>query len=125
MAASTGYGPRKELGSRWNSLCFDGDEKNDELWETKFLAHLRLLNLKSPILSEPPGEASEEFKTKLRSYESTEKFNAASSEDDSVMKVRGRDSGNMKLSCFNCGQKGHKAVECTSAKGEHRTETVV
>lgn len=58
-----------------------------------------------------------EFKTKLRSYESTEKFNAASSEDDSVMKVRGRDSWNTKLSCYICGQKGHKAVECTSATG--------
>ncbi|TWW74414.1 hypothetical protein D4764_14G0004170 [Takifugu flavidus] len=30
-----------------------------ELWETKFLAYLRLLNLKSTIRSEPPGEASE------------------------------------------------------------------
>ena len=59
VAASTGYGPRKELGSRWNRLCFDGDEKNYELWETKFLAHLRLLNLKCTILSDPPDEASE------------------------------------------------------------------
>lgn len=56
MAASTGYGPRKEFGSRWNRLCFDGDEKNYELWETKFLAHLRLLSLKKTILSEPPDE---------------------------------------------------------------------
>ncbi len=63
-----------------------------------------------------------EFKTKLRSYESTKKFNAACSEDDSVMKVRGKDSWNMKLSCFNCGQKGHKAVACTSATGEHREQ---
>ncbi|KAJ8010117.1 hypothetical protein DPEC_G00071660 [Dallia pectoralis] len=56
MANLTGYGPRKEFGSRWNRLCFDGDEKNYELWETKFLAHLRLLSLKSTILSEPPND---------------------------------------------------------------------
>lgn len=37
-----------------NRLCFDGDEKNYELWETK--CHL---NLKSIIMSEPPDEASE------------------------------------------------------------------
>lgn len=63
-----------------------------------------------------------EFKTKLRSYESTEKFSAACSEDDSVMKVKARDGWNMKLTCFNCGQKGQKAVECTSATSEHREQ---
>ncbi|XDV35982.1 hypothetical protein PO909_005836 [Leuciscus waleckii] len=63
-----------------------------------------------------------EFKTKLRSYESTEKFSAACSEEDSVMKVKARDGWNMKLTCFNCGQKGHKAVECTSATSEHREQ---
>ncbi|KAG1933834.1 hypothetical protein F2P79_020360 [Pimephales promelas] len=60
MAKSTGYGPRKEFGSRWNRLCFDGDEKNYELWETKFLAHLRQLGLKSTILSEPDDDEEEE-----------------------------------------------------------------
>lgn len=53
MAAPTGYGPRKEIGSRWNRLCFDGDEKNYELWETKFLGQLCLLGLKKTILHEP------------------------------------------------------------------------
>ncbi len=52
MAASTGYGPRREAGSRWNRLCFDGDEKNYELWETKFLGHMRLLGLKDTVISE-------------------------------------------------------------------------
>ena len=45
-ASSIGYGPR----SRWESLVFDGDERNYELWETKFLACLRLKKLKSVIL---------------------------------------------------------------------------
>lgn len=57
-----------------------------------------------------------EFKTKLRSYESTEKCAAACSTDDSVVKVRGRENFNMKLICYSCGQKGHKALECTKAR---------
>lgn len=248
MAASTGYGPRKEFGSRWNRLCFDGDERKYELWETKFLAYLRLQGLKSTILQEPDEEdegaeqdakrneevyaeliqvlddkslslvmrdaaddgrkalqilrdhyagkgkprvinlyteltslqkavnesvtdyiiraetaitalrhAEEtlsdglliamtlkglpdsfkpfsihitqsdekltfaEFKTKLRSYESTEKFSSASSGDDSVMKVKGRLGCEGKLTCYNCGQKGHKAMGCP-ATGEHREQ---
>ncbi|KAL3067505.1 hypothetical protein OYC64_017267 [Pagothenia borchgrevinki] len=58
MASLTGYGPRRDHGSRWNRLCFDGDEKNYELWETTFLGHLRLLGLKAAILEEP-GEDDE------------------------------------------------------------------
>lgn len=53
MAASTGYGPRKEFGSRWNHLCLDGDEKNFEMWVTKFIAHPHLLGLNSTVLQEP------------------------------------------------------------------------
>ena len=39
--------------SHWSRLVFDGDERNYELWETKFLAHLRLQGLKGTILKEP------------------------------------------------------------------------
>ena len=46
--ASTGYGPSRE--SRWSRLTFDGNESNYELWEAKFLAHMRLLKLKDTIL---------------------------------------------------------------------------
>ena len=46
--ASTGYGPSRE--SRWSRLIFDGNESNYELWEAKFLAHMRLLKLKDTIL---------------------------------------------------------------------------
>ncbi|XP_028310197.1 uncharacterized protein LOC114467885 [Gouania willdenowi] len=250
MATSTGYGPRKDVGGRWSRLCFDGDEKNYELWETKFLAHLRLLSLKSTIINEAPSDDEEgaeadaeknedayaeliqvlddkslslvmrdatddgrkalkilrehyagkgkprvislyteltslqkavnesvtdyviraekaitslrhagetfsddlliamilkglpeqfkpfsihitqsdekltfvEFKAKLRSYESTERFNAVDSDSDSVMKARGKESWNMKLTCYTCGQRGHKAAECTATTGERREQ---
>ena len=39
--------------TRWSRLVFDGDEKNYELWETKFLGHLRLQGLKNTILRRP------------------------------------------------------------------------
>ena len=34
-------------------MLFDGDEKNYELWETRFLAHMQLRKLKETILTEP------------------------------------------------------------------------
>lgn len=61
MAAPTGYGPRHhDVGSRWSRLCFNGDERNYELWETKFLGHLRLLGLKDTILNEPASDDEED-----------------------------------------------------------------
>lgn len=45
--------------SHWSRLCFDGDEKNYELWETKFLGHLLLQGLKDTILYEPEPPAEE------------------------------------------------------------------
>lgn len=39
--------------SRWSRLVFDGDKKIYELWETKFLGHLRLQKLKDIILTGP------------------------------------------------------------------------
>lgn len=43
----------ERINSRWSRLVFDGDEKNYELWETKFLGHLRLQKLKDTILNRP------------------------------------------------------------------------
>lgn len=56
MTAPTGYGPRRHVGNRWQRLCFDGDERNYKLWETKLLAHMRLLGLKETILKEPAAD---------------------------------------------------------------------
>lgn len=50
---ATGYGPRraKSTGGKWERLVFNGDENKYELWEVKFLGHLRMLGLKDTILS--------------------------------------------------------------------------
>ena len=51
MVTSTGYGPRRrDNGSRWSRLLFDGDETKYEIWETKFLGYLHTLGLKGTIL---------------------------------------------------------------------------
>ncbi|XP_019717215.1 uncharacterized protein LOC109510950 [Hippocampus comes] len=52
--------------SRWSRLTFNGDEKHYELWETTFLAYLRLQGLKETILSENPQfvDVDEEAKDK-------------------------------------------------------------
>ena len=51
MATSTCYGPsRRDNGSRWSRLLFDGDETKYEIWETKFLGYLHTLSLKDAIL---------------------------------------------------------------------------
>lgn len=57
---STGYGPSRE--SRWQRLTFTGDENDYELWEAKFLGHMRILKLKDTILpsDEEPNEAKNE-----------------------------------------------------------------
>lgn len=51
-----------ESSSRWARLLFSGDEKDYELWETRFLGHLRLQGLKDTILEkpEPQGDGAEE-----------------------------------------------------------------
>ena len=51
MATSTGYGPsRRDNGSRWSRLLYDGDETKYEICETKFLVYLHTLSLKDAIL---------------------------------------------------------------------------
>lgn len=50
--SATGYGPRHGgAGGRWQRLVFNGDEDNYELWEVKFLRHLKILGLKDIMLS--------------------------------------------------------------------------
>ena len=44
----TGYGPRSRL-------LFDGDERNYETWEVRFLGYLHLNGLKSTILTSASG----------------------------------------------------------------------
>ena len=48
MSTTTGYGPRT------SRPFFDGNEERYELWETKFLGHIRLQKLHATIL--PPDE---------------------------------------------------------------------
>ena len=46
---ATGYGPR-------SSLYFDGDEDKYELWEAKFLGHLRIKKLHDMTATAPDAE---------------------------------------------------------------------
>ncbi|XP_060758362.1 uncharacterized protein LOC132869011 [Neoarius graeffei] len=60
-----------------------------------------------------------EFKTKLRSFEETEKYHASS--DDNVMKAsatsrRREIATGPDIVCYNCGVKGHKARACPSER---------
>ena len=69
----TGYGPRREPVGRWQRLVFDGNEDNYELWEVKFLGHMRMLGLKDTILSaadrdEHDKEMNEECYAELIQY---------------------------------------------------------
>ncbi len=41
------------------------------------------------------------------------------------MKVKGRDPWSVIITCYNCGQKDHKAAERTSAAGERRDSGAV
>ena len=52
-AAPLGYGPRSKL-------LFSGDQEHYELWEVKFLAHLRLCKLLSVIENDDGSEATSE-----------------------------------------------------------------
>lgn len=47
----TGNGPRRSTGGWQQRLVFDGDEDKYELWEVKFLGHMRILGLKNLIVS--------------------------------------------------------------------------
>ena len=46
---STGYGP-----TRYGKLQFNGDETKFEMWETRFLGHMELKDLKETISPSPP-----------------------------------------------------------------------
>lgn len=101
MAAPTGYGPSKEFGNRWNRLCFDGEEKNYELWETKFLAHLRLLGLKSIIL----GEAS------AVDDEGAEEEDDSKNEEAYAVLIQLLDDKSMSLVMREAADDGRKALQ--------------
>ncbi len=60
---------KTEHSGRWSRLLFDGDEKNYELWEVKFLGHLRLQGLKEIITTESAGvETPEEAASNAEAY---------------------------------------------------------
>ena len=46
MSTSTGYGPRS---TRWDALLFDGDERNYEMWEIKFLSYMNTMYFSETI----------------------------------------------------------------------------
>ena len=68
----------------------------------------------------------QEFKVALRSYEETEKSHTPSQTgEDSVMNCKQKSSSsNASITCYSCGQSGHKSPECRSKdkkkKGNNR-----
>lgn len=71
MTNGTGYESRMDNGSRWNRLCFNGDETKYKILETKFLSRLRTIGVKDAIFSanlsvdERDTEKKEEAYTEL------------------------------------------------------------
>ena len=59
MSSVTGYGP-SQAGQRSFRLLFDVDEKNYELWETRFLAHMELRGLGEVITEDPTIDVEDE-----------------------------------------------------------------
>ena len=55
----TGYGPSSSRIRRYR-LEFDGDESKYELWEVKFLGHLRLQKLYNVVAAAPGAEVDED-----------------------------------------------------------------
>ena len=55
---STGYGPRQNAPGRFARLIFNGDERNYEQWEIKFLGYMKLQDLKTTILAHGDVDAS-------------------------------------------------------------------
>ncbi|CAL9689613.1 unnamed protein product [Knipowitschia caucasica] len=60
MENTTGYGPSMLSGQHFSRLLFDGDERNYELWETRFLAHLELRGLAGTLKTEPVFDGAAE-----------------------------------------------------------------
>lgn len=88
-----------------------GETLSDGLWIVMILEGLpdAFKSFSIHVTQSDVKMAFAKFKTELRSYESTTKFSTVSTDDDSVMRVRGRSSGDLRLTCYSCGQKGHKA----------------
>lgn len=76
MANSTGYGPSAMSSQRFSRLLFDGDERNYELWETRFLAHLELRGLSATIKTEPVIGGDEEDADALRTADTAKNAQA-------------------------------------------------
>lgn len=63
---------------RWQRSTFDGDKNNYDLWEVKFLGHLRTTGLKDTILSttDPEPEKNAERYVELIQLDETQRMMA-------------------------------------------------
>ena len=66
MANSTGYGPSN--ADKWRKLTFNGDGEQYEIWEIRFLSHLRTLNIRDVIVSQEPPEVAGDVRKNERGY---------------------------------------------------------
>lgn len=77
---------KETVSGCWARLVFDGDEKNYELWEAKFLGHLHLQGLKDTILNEP-DEANEDDEKNAEAYAELIQFLDAADDGREALRI--------------------------------------
>ena len=104
MATSTGYGPSPS-SDKYHKLQFDGDREKYEIWEIRFLAHLRTLNIRDVITAEDAPEAAADIRKNERAY--SEMVNFLDDTSLSLIMRDAADNGREALKILRAHYAGH------------------